>query len=148
MSADNAWAAEKLGLRVLLDVKTLGIEYLTTEIVTTRSFVKDHQDTVRQFIKAIVEGIHYFKTQQNKSMEIMRRYMKVDSPEVVEVGYRWYANEYQRKPYVSINGIKAVLEHLASNNPKAKEVSPESFFDSSFVQELDRSGYIDQLYSK
>ena len=67
---------------------------------------------------------------------------------MIEAGYRWYARTYQRKPYVSINSVKAVLEHIGLKNPKAKEVNPEMFFDSSFIGELDRSGFIDGLYDK
>ena len=148
VSPDNLFTARKLGLHVLVDLRELGIEYLTTDIVTTRSFVKSQPDTVRSFMRAVIEGIHYFKSNKDKSMEIMGRYMKVDDLQMIEAGYRWYARTYERKPYVSINGVKAVLEHIGLKNPKAKEVNPEMFFDSSFIGELDRSGFIDGLYDK
>ena len=35
----------------------------------------------------------------------------------------------------------------ASRNP-AKQAKPEDFIDTRFVQQLDESGYIDQLYSR
>ena len=137
---------KKLGLHVLVDLRELGIEYLTTDIVTTRNFIRSQPDMVRSFMRAVVEGIRYFKNNKNKSMEIMARHMKVDDLQMIEAGYRWYAQTYERKPYVSINGVKAVLEHIGLKNPKAKEVKPEMFFDSSFVGELDQSGFIDGLY--
>lgn len=148
VSPDNLLAAKKLGLHVLLDLRQLGIEYLTTDIVTTRSFIKSQPDTVRSFMKAVLEGISYFKGNKDKSMEIMARYMKVDDLQLIEAGYQWYAQSYERKPYVSINGVKAVLDHIALKNPTAKEAKPEMFFDSTFIREFDQSGYIDSLYGK
>lgn len=148
VSPDNLFTAKKLGLHVLLDLRQLGIEYLTTDIVTTRSFVRSQPDTVRSFMKAVLEGISYFKSNKDKSMEIMARYMKVDDLQMIEAGYQWYAQTYERKPYVSINGVKAVLEHIALKNPKAKEVKPETFFDSTVIRELDQGGFIDGLYGK
>ena len=146
MSVELAFAAKKLGLRVLVDIRKLGIEYLTNDMVTTRSFIEKNEDTVRKFVRAIVEGLHYYSTHKEKSMEIMARYMRTKDRKVIEVGYDWMAKEYQRKPYVSIRGIKAVLESIADRNPKAKEAKPEQFYNSKFVKELDESGFIDNLY--
>jgi NitT/TauT family transport system substrate-binding protein len=148
VSPDNLFTVKKLGLHVLLDLRQLSIEYLTTDIVTTRSFMAGQPDTVRSFMKAVVEGIHYFKSNKEKSMEVMAKYMKVDDVQMIEAGYQWYAQSYERKPYVSVNGVNAVLEHLAVKNPKAKEAKPEAFFDSKVIGELDRSGFIDSLYVK
>lgn len=148
VSPDNLVTAKKLGLHVLLDLRQLNIEYLTTDIVTTRTFMAAQPDTVRNFMKAVLEGMHYFKRNKERSMEIMARYMKIDDVEMIETGYQWYAQSYERKPYVSVNGVRAVLEHLALKNPKAKEIKPEALFDSKIIAELDQSGFIDALYAK
>ncbi len=42
--------------------------------------------------------------------------------------------------------IKAVLD--VAKNPKAKQMRPEEFFDNSFVQRIQSSGFIDSLYGK
>jgi hypothetical protein len=49
-----------------------------------------------------------------------------------------------KKQYPSIEGIKTIL----ASEPKAKGAKPEEFADSSFIRELDQSGYIDALYKK
>jgi ABC-type nitrate/sulfonate/bicarbonate transport system substrate-binding protein len=146
VSADNLAIVNKLGLHMLMDLRPLGIEYLTSDVVSTRSFIRNEKDTVRDFMKAFVEGIHYFKTNKKRSMQIMSRYMKVSDPEVIEAGYNWYSQSYERKPYVSINGTRAVLRHLGEKNPKAIDLTAEMFIDATFIKELDESGFIDGLY--
>jgi NitT/TauT family transport system substrate-binding protein len=142
-------AAKKLGLHVLLEIRHLGIEYLTNDIVSRKGFVEKNEDLVRGFVKSIVEAIHYFKTKPKESLQILTRYTGSfgRNLESLQVGYDYYAqNGFQVKPYVSISGIKAVLEHVAAVNPKARDATVEQFYDSRFVQELDRNGYIDALY--
>ena len=146
VSVELAFAAKKLGLNVLVDLRKIGIKYLTGTIVTSKRFIEKNEDTVRRFIKAMVEGIHYFKTHKEKSMAIMARYMRVQDSEVIEYGYDWAAEDTKRKPYVRIAGVEGVLKSIASRNPKAKQAKPEQFIDSRFVTELDRSGFIDNLY--
>jgi NitT/TauT family transport system substrate-binding protein len=143
---ETAYAAGKLGLSVLLEVRDLGIEYLTLDLVTKRSVIEKNEETVRAFMKSIVEGIHYFITKPEPTMAILARYTGQDLS-VVKLGYDYYAKGgLQPKPYISIPGVKAVLEHISQTNPKAKEARPEQFYDSKYVRELDQSGFIDNLY--
>jgi hypothetical protein len=79
-------------------------------------------------------------------MEIMKKYIRVGEPEVVEVGYDFTAKETQRKPYTSLTGMRVAIDDLATTNPAAGKMKPEQFVDSRFVAELDQSGFIDSLY--
>jgi NitT/TauT family transport system substrate-binding protein len=148
VTAEEAFNAKRLGLHVVLDIQSLGIEYLTTDIVSTRRFIKENEDTTRRFMRSIVQSLHYFKTNKQKSMEVMARYMRVDSLDVIEAAYDSVSDAYLKKPYVSIGGLQTMIDELAVRSPKLKEAKQELFFDSRFVKELDQSGFIDKLYEK
>jgi hypothetical protein len=45
-----------------------------------------------------------------------------------------------------VEGFKAVLAELAEQIPMAKTADPKDFVDTRFLEEFDRSGYIDGLY--
>jgi hypothetical protein len=42
--------------------------------------------------------------------------------------------------------MKAVLDELSAKVPAAKTAQPRDFMDTRFIEELDRSGFIDGLY--
>jgi hypothetical protein len=42
--------------------------------------------------------------------------------------------------------MKAVLDELSPKLPAAKTAQPRDFMDTRFIEELDRSGFIDRLY--
>ena len=140
------FAAQRLGFNVLVDLRKLGIKTLGTDLFARRGFMQKNEEVVRRFVRAIVEGIHYYKTHKNRSMEIMAKYMRAKDLEMVEVGYNFYAQVYSTKPYPNIGGIKLALQDIAQRNPKAREARPEQFFEARFVKELDESGFIDSLY--
>jgi hypothetical protein len=50
------------------------------------------------------------------------------------------------KPYPSAEGFKTILDDLAKKLPAARTANPKDFIDARFIQELDKSGYIDALY--
>ncbi|MGH7887260.1 MAG: ABC transporter substrate-binding protein, partial [Candidatus Binatia bacterium] len=143
---ENAYAAKKLALHVLAEIRELGIEYLANDIVSRRGFVERNEKLVRGVMKSLVEAIHYFIATPKPSLEILSKYLGSDAA-ALKTSYDYFAKGgFQSKPYVSIRGINAVLEHIAATNPKAKDAKPEQFYDSRFVKELDQSGYIDSLY--
>jgi ABC-type nitrate/sulfonate/bicarbonate transport system substrate-binding protein len=146
LTVEDGLAAKRLGLNVLLDIRQLGIEYPTNEIITTRRFVEQNDRTIRAFMRSMVEGIYFYKTQKAKSIELMRKYIRIGEPDVIEVGYDFTAKETQRKPYVSLTGMKVAIDDLATTHPAAVKLKPEQFVDSRFVTELDQSGFIDALY--
>lgn len=146
LSVEESYGSEQLGLHTLLDLKELGIEYLTLEMVTTRRFLNEYEDSARRYVRSVVEAIHFFKNHKQKSMAIMSKYMKTTDPRLIELGYDSLVKEYLEKPYVSSVGLAATWEGIVAKDPKAKELKPEQFLETKFVKELDLSGFIDALY--
>jgi NitT/TauT family transport system substrate-binding protein len=146
LSVEEAYLAQKMDLNILYDLRKLNIEFLSNDFATTRKFVRESEDVARRFVKSMVEGIHFFKNNREKSIDIMTKYMRTQDREIIGVGYDWQAAEYLKKPYVPAAGLNAVWEHLAATNHKVKEMKPEQVVDSRFVRELDQSGFIDNLY--
>jgi NitT/TauT family transport system substrate-binding protein len=146
LTVEERAAAGTAAVNVLLDLKQLGLEVLSNDIVAPRKFLRDREDTARAFVRALVDGIHYYKSNKARALDIMTRYMRGAERRTAEAGYDFNAEVYQRKPYASREGIRLALEELAPKNPKAATAKPEQFFDDRFVRELDRVGYIDTLY--
>jgi ABC-type nitrate/sulfonate/bicarbonate transport system substrate-binding protein len=140
--------AQALGFREFMDAGSMGIEYAATCYATTRRFIRDRRETVAQTMRSLIEAIHRFKTDKAGSLRIMQQYTKTRDPEVLEETYRVYAVRYlPRAPYPRLNGVKTILESFADTiMPEARGVGPEALVDASFVQELEKSGWIARLY--
>ena len=51
-----------------------------------------------------------------------------------------------RKPYPTLKGIQIMLREMGAKDPKAAAARPEQFVDLTFIEELDKSGFVDRLY--
>jgi ABC-type nitrate/sulfonate/bicarbonate transport system substrate-binding protein/LysM repeat protein len=147
LSAPFTLQARKAGFRLLADLRILGLEYQHTGIATTRALIKSQPDLVRNFMRAYVEGIHYYKTHREESLGILQQYLKVNDRDALseiydEIGLILVPES----PYPTVKGIHTILQELGANDPAAAAARAEQFVESRFVQELDRSGFIDQLY--
>jgi hypothetical protein len=51
-------------------------------------------------------------------------------------------------PYPNTAGMKTSFEYVAATRPEVWNHKPEEFADRSFVEELDKTGFIKKLYEK
>jgi NitT/TauT family transport system substrate-binding protein len=138
--------ARKFGLNILAEPEDFGGAYPTTPIASTTTFIREKRETVRKFMRALIEGIQVYKSQSDFSKRVIAKYTKVSDPEAVEESYRFFSRLVPAKPYPPLDGIKEALVELGEKDSKARAAKAEDFADLSFVKELDESGFIDALY--
>ena len=77
-----------------------------------------------------------------------RQVARFTDPEGLERTYKNYTAVLLEIPYADPAGIKTLLDDMVAKNAKAAAADPKSFVDSSFVQEMESSGFIKQLYKR
>jgi NitT/TauT family transport system substrate-binding protein len=146
----STFAAQKKGFYVLADVAALGLAYQHQGGVTTRRYLREHPDVVRNFVKSYIEAVHRLKTDRTTGMKIAAKYLRLDDKELLQKTYESSIDENKlpAKQYPTLEGIKTILDQLALKDSKAKAAKPQDFVDARFVEEFDKSGYIDSLYGR
>jgi NitT/TauT family transport system substrate-binding protein len=139
--------AQKRGMTMLADLPKLGLVYQHTSVATTRKYIREHPEIVRRYVKSQVDAVHRIYTDKEASLRAFARFIgRTVERDVLEKTWENLLSEsvLPRKQYPSLEGIKTIL----ATELKGKPGKPEDFVDSSFIRELDQSGYIDGLYKK
>ena len=141
--------ARKEGFTELAALSDLGLEYLQTCVTTTRTLIKTREDILRRFVRALVEGIHFYKTNREASVASIGKFMKLTDHDALEEAYATYALKLTgRAPAPTLKGVQTILDDLADKDPRAKGARPEQFIEGRFVRELQETGVIDRLYKR
>ena len=138
--------ARRLGMKELFDLNALGVELQQTCVTVTTRYLRERRPVVKVFLQAYAEGLHRFMTDRDYSVQVLKKYLRVDDKEILDDAYTFYAQRLQKIPTPTIKGIKFILDEMAERNPRAKNVAPESFVDLSVLQELEQSGFFKQLW--
>jgi len=147
LSAPTSLRAKKLGFPMLADLQMLGLEYQHTSIATSRALIKSKPDTVRDFMRAYIEGIQYAKTHRKETLEILAKYLRTDDKEVLDDTYESIIMTLiPEKPYPTLKGVQIILREFGQKDAAARDARPEQFVDLSIIKELDSSGFIDKVY--
>ena len=138
--------AQDAGMRVLANMEEMNVPFQHTGLVTTRAQLSKAPDISRRVVKSFVEGIHLAMTNAEVAKQAFRRYIRLQQDREQEEAMQVLRSFLPRKPYPTMDGFKAVFAELADQIPAAKSADPKDFIDTKYLDDLDRSGYIDGLY--
>ena len=134
------------GLKILANMEDMDIPIQHIGLVTTQRLMSKNPDVVRRTVKSYVEGIQVMRSNPMLSKRALSKYMKITDPGELEETYQLLKKLVPIKPYPTLEGFRVVLDELSEKIPSAKNANPKDFTDTKFLEELDRSGFIDQLY--
>ncbi len=139
--------ARQKGLRELVDLTTARVPYIQTSVATTRRIIQRDPDLVENFLKAIVEATAFEKQDPKGTKEILSKYLKNMSGDLLDETYNQFVTAIWRKyPEAPVDAIRTLLNFIALTNEKAKTAKPEQFLDMSFLRRLEASKFADPLY--
>lgn len=139
--------ARKLGFPMLWD-SAKEVDYPWIEITTRRAIIKNDREMIMNYMKAHLEGIALFKRDREFSTKVIKKTLRLDDDELVNESYEIFSKAFIPAPYPNLAGMKTSYEYVAATRPEVWKHKPEEFADSSFVEELDKSGFVKQLYAR
>lgn len=139
------FVAKKMGYRELVNMDDLAIEYPNAGITTLRDNIRKNPDQIRKLMRILVESIHVFKKDKKTSMNVMKRYLKGTSDQILEETYSYFSTVAQSVPFPSVGGVKTVLDIMSAQYPQARNVEISEIVDGSFLTEIQDSGFLTQV---
>lgn len=147
LSHPNFIFAQRAGFHVLWDFFK-EVDYPWSEIVTTRTQIKQDHDLVMRYMRAHLEGIARFKQEPDLAKKVIKKMLRLDDDSIAQESWELFAKYRIAAPYPNVKGMKTSYEYVAATRPDVYKHKPEEFVDASFVEELDKSGFIKKLYEK
>ena len=114
---------------------------------STRKLIASDRALVTTVMQGFVETIHLFKTRSDIIVPLLQRYLHIDDRKAAEQLYTFHVPVFQKIPRPSFPGMQTLRELLAAKYPAAISLKETDIADSSFIDELDRSGFIERLYA-
>ena len=130
------------GLHKVVDLTALDIEYPMTGLFTTRKYSGANRDSVLAFLRGYLRGVKFFQEHKDEAIAIAARNLR--SSNLVLIERQWqYAKSYmfEKIPYPTEKGFKAIFELLAPRNPKVASLRFEDVANTGYVRELVDKGF-------
>jgi ABC-type nitrate/sulfonate/bicarbonate transport system substrate-binding protein len=135
--------AEEKGLRIL---QIEPIPLIVDALWTSRKFAEENPGVVQNVLRGYTRAIATLVRDRNKSIEIMRKYMRTSDPRVVQTAYDQYVQGVDRVPIPSDKAIKNTLDISHRVAPKLAALDINRYLYFAPVKKLAAEGFIDKLY--
>ena len=142
-----AWAGASPA-NTFFHIGSLKIPFWWNSALSREAIVKAKRPLLLKFARAMIEAIHFNKTNKEEAKVIWGKNLRISDPEGLERAYQAYTSAFPDNLLPTPEGVKTLLDDLAPRDPKAAAADPKPFVDAGLVRELEASGFIKQLYKK
>ena len=142
-SAMTVAMAPEMNLKLLIDLTPYKFPVGGSSIMAEKSWLAANRDTAARFVRASMESFALMKKDKNAFNAALAKWFNIKDAVTQNRMYE-EIEEIPLKPYPTVEGIKATL--ALYDSPEMRKFKAEDFYDESLMRELDRSGFLDQVY--
>jgi NitT/TauT family transport system substrate-binding protein len=126
----------------------LRIPYAATAFVTKRSVIAKRPQVVGRFMRAMAEAAKILHTDKEFVYKVMGKQLRLTDRTILDAAYNAEIKALEPRLVLKSEAIEAILGEVAATDPRAKKVKPQELIDNRYLDEMEKSGFFDQLWGK
>lgn len=138
--------AIKMGYHYVVYGPDLKIAYAATTFVTRHTLIAKRAPVIGRFMRAMAEAAKIMHTDKELTFNVLQKYLRIDDRKLLDASYNVEIKALEPRLALKLEGIQSTLDEIAPTEPRAKSVKPQEMIDSRFLDEMDKSGFMEQLW--
>ena len=126
----------------------LKIPYAATAFVTKRSVIAKRPQVITNFMRAMAETSKLVHTDREFFYKVLGKYLRISDRSVLDSAYNAEIKALEPRLAIKMESLQAILDELAPTDARAKNIKPQELVDSRYLDEMNKSGFMDQLWGK
>jgi len=136
-----------LGYHYVIYGPDLRIPYAATTFNARRSVIAKRPQVLGRFMRAMAESAKILHTDKEFTYKVLGKYLRIDDRRILEAGYNAEIKALEPRLAMKLESFQANLDEIAPIEPRAKNVKPQEMIDTRYLDEMEKSGFFDQLWS-
>ena len=147
VSPPTQFMSEKLGFKEVLSVTEMNLAYPNPAMAVSGELIRKRPDLIDRFMRGYVRGMHRAKIDRQSTIKTLAKYTTITDTAILNRAYDFYMGKIlERAPYIDMHGMQNALDDVARTVPAAKSAKPEQFVDLRFLERIEKSGLLKELY--
>lgn len=138
--------AKNEGYNVLYRLIDLDLPFLYSSLHTSYKMLRDRPEVVQRMVAAFAEIVHFVDKNPEKAKASIGKAMRTKDEEALQSSYNVYAREILDRTMVVPGRTVAEAVDLAREGGTAVRRKPEELYDNSFVGNLEKSGFMKEIW--
>ncbi|MBI2992266.1 MAG: ABC transporter substrate-binding protein [Deltaproteobacteria bacterium] len=124
----------------------LRVPYAATTFVTRRPVIAKRSQVLTQFMRAMAEAAKIQHTDKEFTYKVLGKQLRLTDRKILDAAYNGEIKVLEPRLDVKAEAFQAILDEVAKIDARAKKVKPEDLIDRRYLEELEKSGFLDNLW--
>ena len=138
--------AKNDGFNIIYRLVDLEIPFIYSSLLTSHKMLRERPETVQRMVAALAETIHFVEKNPDKAKAAIAKAMRVKDEEALQSSYNVYAKEIVDRTMVVPGKSVSEAVDIARETGTLVRRKPEELYDNSFVNNLEKSGFLKELW--
>src|SRR6266542_4391237 len=112
---------------------------------TSTAILQKSRSQVLRFLRGYMEAIQYLKSHKDESLKIFSKYVRNPDLAIMAYLYEEISSRVETGLRPQAEAVRALLDLAAQDFPQAKRLTEKDNWDLSLIDEIQKSGFLDQL---
>ncbi|HEX2385460.1 MAG TPA: ABC transporter substrate-binding protein [Candidatus Binatia bacterium] len=126
----------------------LKIPYAATIFVAKRSTMDKRPQAMGNFMRAMAESEKIIHTDRDLVYRVLGKKLRVTDKRILDAAYNAEIKALESRLAMSTESIQAMIEDVAQTDPRAKKVKAQELIDTRYIDEMNQSGFFEQIWKK
>lgn len=131
----------------LLNAADLEIPFAMNVFAATREYLQKNGQTAERVLRAYIEGVAAMNHDRETARKVVAKYLKRNEPAFIDEMYNIAVKFTDKVPRVDTRTVATVLEFEPVKGADPETLTAKAI-DNSFVDKLEKSGFIDSAFAK
>ena len=146
MSAPITGKAKEAGFNMLVDIAKANVPGLQLAYGFSEKFIKENPNTIFAILKGVAEGVALTRNDPAAAKRAIAKYTQIEDSRIVDDTYDFYAPYFVTSLALKPEQLTTWFGYLDEKEyPQVGKASAKDFYDNSFVEALEKSGFFQKL---
>lgn len=137
---------KKDGFNVIYNLNDLGLPFIYSSLFTNAKTLRDRPAVVQKAVAALAESVYFVEKNPEQGMASVGKTLRLKDADTLRSAYEAYAKTLiNRRMIVPAKMVADTLD-LAREEGAVIRKKANEIFDNSFVDHLDKSGFMNELW--
>jgi NitT/TauT family transport system substrate-binding protein len=138
--------AKSDGFNIIYRLIDLEIPFIYSSLITNYKMLRERPEIVQRMVAALAETVYFVEKNPDKAKAAIAKAMRVKDEEALQSSYNVYAKEIVDRTMVVPGKSVSEAVDIARETGTLVRRKPEELYDNSFVNNLEKSGFLKELW--
>ena len=100
------------------------------------------------YMRVMAEASKILHTDREFVYRVLGKNLRITDRSILDAAYNAEIKALEPRLSIREESLQAILEDMAQTDPRAKKVKAQELVDSRYLDDMEKSGFFDQLWAK